>query len=322
MMRALAAVALPFLVSAAPVPAFVDEEAVTPVLNDELIKAINAKKLGWTASRNQRFEGKSIADAKHLLGVVFPESNVNCPKVAQPDTATLPDSFDSRTQWPSFIHAVRDQQQCGSCWAFAASEALSDRLAIYSNGTQNMVLAPEGLVSCDKVDMGCGGGWPSDAANFLVNTGIPTETCEPYVAGGGQVPACPAACADGTPKVLYKYKSWDYCTGEAAMMAALQNGPIAVAFAVYQDFFAYKSGVYKAASAALAGYHAVKMLGYGVAEDKTPYWIVQNSWGPAWGEAGTFRIVRGINECGMELGALDKACPLFGIPLVQESLVV
>jgi hypothetical protein len=69
----------------------------------------------------------------------------------------------------------------------------------------------------------------------------------------------------------HKIKSWDYVNGEAAMMAALVTGPIAVAFAVYEDFFSYKSGVYVPNTASgLAGYHAVKMVGYGVTTGPKP----------------------------------------------------
>ena len=73
--------------------------------------------------------------------------------------AALPANFDARTKWPNYIHAIRDQQSCGSNWAFAASEFLSDRFAIMSNGTTNVVLSPEDLVSCDTTNQGCNGGY-------------------------------------------------------------------------------------------------------------------------------------------------------------------
>lgn len=54
----------------------------------------------------------------------------------------LPATFDARDQWPNCIHPIRDQKQCGSCWAFGASEALSDRICIATNGATNKVLSP------------------------------------------------------------------------------------------------------------------------------------------------------------------------------------
>jgi len=317
MLRVAAAFALPFVVVGHDLP-----DSTDPILDDNLIKYINNQNgLGWKAGRNARFEGVSITEAKQLLGVKIPDSAVSCPKAVEVSVAALPTGFDARTQWPNYTHAVRDQQQCGSCWAFAASEALSDRLAIFSKGKYNLVLSPQDLVSCDTTDEGCGGGWPTNAANYLQNTGIPADTCDPYVSGGGQVPACPSQCQDGSPKTLYKYQSWDYCIGESALMTQLVNGPLPVAFAVYQDFFAYTSGIYKATTTALAGYHAVKMLGYGV-DNGTKYWIVQNSWAATWGEKGYFRIVKGVDECNIEQGPLDKGCPLYGIPLLPSEVVV
>jgi hypothetical protein len=103
--------------------------------------------------------------------------------------------------------------------------------------------------------------------------GLPSDTCYPYTSGQGDSGTCLTACKDGSAKMLttHKIKSWDYVNGEAAMMAALVNGPIAVAFAVYEDFFSYKTGVYVPNKASgLAGYHAVKMVGYGVTTGPKP----------------------------------------------------
>ena len=87
-------------------------------------------------------------------------------------------------------------------------------------------------------------------------------------------------------------------------MSALQkeimtNGPIEVAFQVYQDFMSYTSGVYQHTSGQLLGGHAVKMLGWGE-DNGTPYWIIANSWGESWGQEGFFWILRGQDECGIE----------------------
>jgi cathepsin B len=296
-----------------------DEDA-QPVLDDGLIDEINNSGAHWKAARNNRFDGMTMKDVKGLMGVRLDGPNADCPnpsEVFQPNMNDLPKNWDTRTEFPGMVHGVMNQEQCGSCWAFAASETLSDRTAIYTNGSVNEVLSPEALVECDKTDNGCGGGWPGNAAQYLVDHGIPTDTCVPYTSGGGSVSTCPTECIDKSPvsAQLRKYKSWEYCTGEAAMMQALQTGPIAVAFAVYQDFFSYSSGIYSHTSGRLAGYHAVKMVGYGV-DGAVPYWIVQNSWGTSWGDKGFFKIKRGGDECGIEQGPLNKGCPIVGYPLV------
>ena len=94
----------------------------------------------------------TLLEAKRMLGVKpFGSGNVSCTHnvSAHVDVSALPANFDARTQWPTFIHPVRDQGQCGSCWAHAASETFSDKLAIASNGTVNENFSPQELVSCD-----------------------------------------------------------------------------------------------------------------------------------------------------------------------------
>lgn len=76
-------------------------------------------------------------------------------------------------------------------------------------------------------------------------------------------------------------------------------GPVETGFTVYEDFPAYKSGVYSHQTGKSLGGHAVKFIGWGVEKD-VPYWIVANSWNDDWGEKGFFRIKRGNNECGIE----------------------
>lgn len=83
----------------------------------------------------------------------------------------------------------------------------------------------------------------------------------------------------------------------------MTNGPIEVAFTVYEDFVTYKSGVYTHHSGKKLGGHAVKMVGWGV-ENGTPYWLLVNSWNETWGDQGTFKIRRGVNECGIESGCV------------------
>jgi C1A family cysteine protease len=81
--------------------------------------------------------------------------------------STAPATFDARTQWPACIHTIKDQKQCGSCWAFAATEALSDRICIATSGKTNVVLSPQDLVSCDTGNMGCNGGYLNRAWQYL-----------------------------------------------------------------------------------------------------------------------------------------------------------
>ena len=94
----------------------------------------------------------TLLEAKRMLGVLpFGDGNVSCTKnvSAHVDVSALPDNFDARVTWPKFVHPIRDQGQCGSCWAHAASETFSDKLAIATNGTSNEIFSVQELVSCD-----------------------------------------------------------------------------------------------------------------------------------------------------------------------------
>lgn len=77
------------------------------------------------------------------------------------------------------------------------------------------------------------------------------------------------------------------------------NGPVEAAFSVYEDFYKYKSGVYKHTAGKYLGGHAIKIIGWGT-ESGSPYWLVANSWGVNWGESGFFKIYRGDDQCGIE----------------------
>jgi len=122
-------------------------------------------------------------------------------------TVSVPSSFDARTQWSSCIHPIRDQGQCGSCWAFGSTEAFSDRFCIASSGKINVVLSPEDLVSCDTTDYGCSGGYLNMAWNYLQNTGAVLDSCFPYGATSGTAPSCQAKCSDGSAWKKYKCTS-------------------------------------------------------------------------------------------------------------------
>eukprot|EP00741_Cyanophora_paradoxa_P000824 tig00000444_g795.t1 len=208
---------------------------------------------------------------------------------------------------------VRDQLFCGSCYAFAATSALNARRHIAAGGYHRPPpLSPQSVVSCNPYSQGCEGGLP-----YL-------EACVPYVSRGT---ACPRECAGAGPgRELvagrgsgYRYVGGFYgnCSEGAMLLELVHSGPIVVGFEVNPDFFTYSRGIYArppgaASVAAAVGWeavnHAVVVVGYGE-ERGVPFWIVRNSWGPAWGEGGYFRIRRGTDEAGIEsiAVALDPA---------------
>jgi len=161
-------------------------EPHSPVITQETVNMINANPgskwkahMGWVGDM-------TVAEAKAMMGTdvsvpnPFPKKNWG----ALSDYVTVPAAFDSRQQWSGCIHPIRNQERCGSCWAFSASEVLSDRFCISEN--VNAVLSPQWLVSCDNSNDGCQGGNLPLVWQYMESNGIPKDSCDPYISGGGQ----------------------------------------------------------------------------------------------------------------------------------------
>lgn len=216
---------------------------------------------------------------------------------------TLPRDFDSRKQWPDCISEVRNQQKCGSCWAFSASSTLSDRFCIATKGKLRPILSPQDFISCDSSNFGCEGGQMDRAWGYLEKNGIVEESCFPYQSADGKnIPKCPQGnCVDSNSHYV-KYKARKNTSKPLTCSTQIKkeifnNGPIQTGLIVYEDFMHYKSGIYEYNHGRRLGGHAVKIVGWGE-EEGNAYWIVQNSWGDNWGEEGFFRIKMG--ECLIE----------------------
>lgn len=293
---------------------------------DQLNK-VNSDKYSWTAGRNPFFDGMSFDDARGLLGTSLSHISEHL-QSCLPESAyagigndTIPAEFDARTQWPGLIHPIRDQQRCGSCWAFSASEVLSDRVAIAA-GKPSPALSPEDMVSCDKGDMGCQGGQLPAAWHYLQQSGIVSDACFPYTAGQGTAAKCGAKCADGEQWARSKVKAKTaYAINGATNMQKeiMTHGPIQVAFTVYKSFMSYTSGVYQKHWYEILpeGGHAVKVVGWGT-ESGVDYWLVANSWNTNWGLQGFFKIKRGSNQCGIE----KMGPPYAGMPDSSTDAIV
>lgn len=299
----------------------------------EMIDFINTEPgITWKAGHNF---GPYITE-KHIKGLCGAILGKKLPKVVRHEhLEDLPENFDSREKWgekcPS-TKEVRDQGSCGSCWAFGATEAMTDRICIASNGEQKPHLSAEDLATCcTSCGFGCNGGYPEAAWYYWEKTGIVTGGhygshlgCQPY-----KIPSCdhhvphsqnPCKGDLPTPKCvhqcIYGYNvsyADDRHHGKSSfsvdsdpkhiMKEIMTNGPVEGAFTVYADFPNYKSGVYQHTTGSVLGGHAIKILGWGV-ENDTPYWLVANSWNPHWGDKGFFKILRGSDHCGIESGVV------------------
>lgn len=211
----------------------------TAVNDAGLIEKANKEANGaWKAAASPVFEGMSLAEVQkrhgtHMAMPKLPLAGVGAGVKTNLGAAAIPASFDARTKWNkchSIAH-IRNQGQCGSCWAFAGAEVFADRLCI-GGGPSNFTGSVEYMVDCDKNNSGCDGGYLDDAWEFLKARGVPEETCDPYThcpnpaspqckpkdlpAGesphplGLAPPQCPAKCSDGSP--LKNIKVHSKCT--------------------------------------------------------------------------------------------------------------
>ena len=261
-------------------------------------QAVLAREAGWVAGETS-LSPLPPDDLKRRLGVRPPHEFVG-PQKMRPAMAlqapSLPERLDWRNNGGNFVSPVRDQGNCGSCWSFSAAGALESYLMIVNQTPGQAVdLAEQILVSCcpecSEWLGGCLGGWPHIAAEFLREKGTAAESCYPYTQTDG---SCSEACPSWLSSAQ-KMVDWNWVTtpNKASNVEALKNalyahGPLSVSLAVYQDFYSYRSGIYKRTSSWLSGYHAVVLVGYDVRER---YFIIKNCWGSTgWGESGYIRM--------------------------------
>lgn len=212
------------------------------------------------------------------------------------EAIAVPKSMPSTMSWNgSCLHEIHNQGRCGSCWAFSAASVVADRccLRLKDQGW----LSPQELVSCDKTNDACKGGWEYDALVYVAKNGLVREACFPYKA---VATTCPSKCVDGSDWAsahVCKCKTRVFCRGGKEMQACMQSGPITAGMDVYKDFVYYKGGVYHwDHKSAMAGGHAVRCYGY--SDQPEFHWMCANSWGTNWGEKGFFRI--GGGESGID----------------------
>jgi cathepsin L len=235
---------------------------------------------------------------QYVGGMKAPLGSYGC-KSFSSGASGVPSSIDWRQK--GVVNPVRDQGQCGSCWAFATTANAESVWAI-SKG-QLLDLSEEFLVDCASgvgyYNLGCNGGQPDSAFKYMINNGQCTESSYPYKAGttktAGTCQKCTSAgvsfsgCYDVTSK------------DQVALMAAVAKQPVVIAIEADTRYFqSYSGGILDSTTCGTSLDHAVEIVGYG-SENGVDYWIVRNSWSNSWGEQGYFRVKKtsSTNDIGI-----------------------
>lgn len=197
------------------------------------------------------------------------------------------------------VTPVKNQEQCGSCWAFSTTGAMEG--AHYLKNNELLSFSEQQFVDCDhNGDMGCNGGLPSQAIEYAVdNGGVETETNYPYTGQDGE-------CTFVEREVAGKFTGYQSVesNNNQALMSAVAQQPVSVAInAIQASFQFYSSGVYDDPSCPSSMQdldHAVLAVGYDT-ENGKDYWLVKNSWSTQWGDNGYIKMARGndVNTCGI-----------------------
>lgn len=247
---------------------------------------------------------------------------------------------------PDKLCPIRNQGDCGACWAFAFTDTLSDRLVIDTAGLFNNNISVQQLLQCYKPD-GCDGGSPEECALWMSETGkrLTLEKNQPYKSGAGNLKGVCEASKETTFQISVQpeqvYSLAEFVSEFEPNMSILkqnienmklelyQGGPFYCAMAVYDDLFTYAGDrPYKRRDGAqLIGGHAIQIIGYcdkGVDRRKgyeEGYWFCRNSWGKEWPTqtvlSGYFTIPMGVNMCGIESRCGVAIPQLYGKELLK-----
>ncbi|XP_071954773.1 procathepsin L-like [Antedon mediterranea] len=219
-------------------------------------------------------------------------------KYLEPSNVDVPTEVDWRTK--GYVTPVKDQGQCGSCWAFSTTGSVEGQH--FKKYNKLVSLSEQQLVDCslDYGNMGCDGGLTDFAFLYIMDNGIESEESYPYLGKDG-------ICKNDTSQVAANITYYTYIYGEKFLKRAVAIvGPISVAMDASQvSFMFYDQGVYSDPScSSIYLDHAVLVVGYGYDIWGGPYWLVKNSWGTSWGMEGYFMISRKHNMCGIASEAI------------------
>ncbi|KAJ0985319.1 hypothetical protein J5N97_003675 [Dioscorea zingiberensis] len=211
------------------------------------------------------------------------------------NVSTVPDSIDWRDL--GAVLPVRNQGACFSCWAFAAVATIE---AANQIATGDLIsLSEQQLVDCDHKS--CDPYWIFKSYQYIEkNGGIDSAQDYPYKAKLGK-------CDTKKEKnIVVSIDGWSDAprNNEYGLKVRVSKQPVGVLVEAYeQEFQHYGSGVFTKFCGKKQD-HAVTIIGYG-SDGGMDYWLIKNSWGDYWGEAGYMRLERNIRDRAGKCGVAE-----------------
>ena len=263
--------------------------------NDELVESHNQSNSSFTLGHN-KFSDMTEGEKSRYRGRIAQTVNSTNPIVF--DTLSTPTSIDWREE--GCVNAIRDQGQCGSCWAFSSVVALEGAHCAATG--QLLEFSEQQLVDCAFLkygNFGCGGGLEQNAFTYWETHNAIARDAYPYTAKNGD---CKYDSLTNTGIEVATYTDVTP-ESDSQMKAALAQQPISVAIEADKAVFQlYKTGVFDSASCGTDLDHAVALVGFG-SEGGQDYYILRNSWGTTWGDQGYMKIAdqgTGAGICGVQ----------------------
>eukprot|EP01017_Pseudomicrothorax_dubius_P026174 TRINITY_DN28_c0_g1_i2.p1 TRINITY_DN28_c0_g1~~TRINITY_DN28_c0_g1_i2.p1 ORF type:complete len:361 (+),score=109.91 TRINITY_DN28_c0_g1_i2:150-1232(+) len=268
--------------------------------NVQKIRAQNSLGHSYTLGINKFADLTAEEFRARYLGLKFKKSNRSRNTVFLP-TLEVPDSVDWRTK--NVVTPIKDQGQCGSCWAFSTTGSLEGLYGLKVGNLQSF--SEQQLVDCSTKygNEGCNGGLMDQGFQYIQDNGIEAEASYPYK-------AVDQKCKYNKQQVVYKNTGFNDVpeNQEDQLVAAIAQQPVSVAIEADTDVFQfYQSGVIDSKSCGTDLDHGVLAVGYTSDYKNRGYFIVKNSWGADWGDKGYVNIARtgkaGPGICGINEAA-------------------
>jgi len=261
--------------------------------NVDMVNAVNAQNLGYQLSYTGPFADLSEEEfIAAYTGLNRPLASDDSPALSDEALAAeLDDAVDWTTR--GAVNPIKNQGQCGSCWAFSTVGTLESAWQINNGALYS--LAEQQLVDCDKSDNGCSGGWPHTAYDsYISRAGYCSEDSYSYTARGGSCRA--SSCTVKLPQGSVTGHT-NVPKSSSGLKSALAAQPVSVTVNAGQ-LQLYANGVVTGSCSGQIN-HAVIAVGYGT--DGVDYFKIRNSWGTSWGESGYIRL-------GQNGGSQGTAC--------------